>query len=171
MAGRPQAPRNELLRIAERIRWKKERRDDYTRAHQLLEAIVDREVGRQERKLRDNPPFDAVTGAAARAIQIEKQKHKKELQAAREDAAMEAFKDLLGQAVLTKVVALERALSAGRLADGTIDPHAIDPKDLKLAVQVADSVTDRVLGKASQKIETKNEHTFWMKLAEQGDLD
>ena len=106
-------------------------------------------------------------------------RRKQELRQARLDGVVEgqrkAYEDFaeaaLGKAARVQMLALDAVLQGATLPDGSVDPKLVDQRSLKAALGVAKELSDRVLGKAVQKSESKVEHNFLMRLAEEGVLD
>jgi hypothetical protein len=104
---------------------------------------------------------------------------RRELEAARlegvvegERKAYEAFAEgALGKAARVQMLALDRVLEGATTSDGVVDPRLVDDRGLRLALGVAKELADRVLGKAVQKSEGRVEHSFLMRMMEDGVLD
>lgn len=146
--------------------------DDTLEDHQELhDLVVDRSLKVSGAVDRPAKPFDAAAAAVGRVALEESRRHKAQLKKAKEKAYEQAMEDLLGMAHDVQFIALEKALGQARLSDGSFDPQNVASKDLQLAIKTAWEVANRVKGRPTSKVETKTEHSFLLKLEQDGELD
>jgi len=121
----------------------------------------------------DNP-YTAEDAAKARQIRKEKRELAREIE---NKVYAEVLEKMLGMGAKVQMLALQRALiDATDPETGEFDPYKIvDKETQKIALGVAKEVQDRVVGKATQKIQGEvkhsHEHTIWKQLANSGKLD